>query len=64
MLKSINGLMKFVYAKDVFLCDYITIVKICQAYLYKMYIDPSTSFQPKDLHEFTNFVTNKSYVIT
>jgi hypothetical protein len=56
--------MKFVYAKDVFLCDYITIVKICQAYLYKMYIDPSTSFQPKDLHEFTNFVTNKSYVIT
>jgi len=29
-----------------------------------MYIDPNTSFQPKDLREFTNFVANQSYEIT
>jgi hypothetical protein len=29
MLESINALMKFVQVKDVFVCDYIAIVKIC-----------------------------------
>ncbi len=44
MLESINALMKFAQARDVFVCDYndyIIIVKICQVDLYKMYIDPT-----------------------
>jgi len=28
MLEFVNALMKFAYAKGVFVCDYITIVKI------------------------------------
>jgi len=36
MLKSMNGLMKFVHIKDVFLCDYIVIIKICQGDMHKM----------------------------
>ncbi len=43
MLESINVLIKCVQAKDVFVCDYIAIVKICQTDLYKMYNDPTTS---------------------
>jgi len=40
-------LMKFVEAMDVFVCDYIATIKICQTDMYKMYIDSTTSFQPK-----------------
>jgi hypothetical protein len=36
MLESMNGLMKFVHIKDVFLCDYVVVIKICQGDLYKM----------------------------
>ncbi len=36
MLESMNGLMKFMHIKDVFLCDYIVIIKICQGDMYKM----------------------------
>jgi hypothetical protein len=33
--------MKFVQAKDVFICDYIATIKISQANLYKIYNDTS-----------------------
>jgi hypothetical protein len=36
ILESMNGLMKFVHIKDVFLCDYIVIIIICQGDMYKM----------------------------
>ncbi len=45
MLESINDLMKFFQAKDVFVCDYIATIKIYQIDMYKMYIDPTTSIQ-------------------
>jgi hypothetical protein len=64
MLESISALMKFAYARDVFVCDYIIIVKICQANLYKMYIDPTISFQHENFLEFTNVVANTSCRIT
>ncbi len=54
MLEFDNALMKCAQAKDVFVCDYTAIVKICQTDLYKMYNDPTTSFQPKNFPEFTN----------
>jgi hypothetical protein len=46
MLEFVNALMKFVQARDVFVCDYIATIKIYQVDMYKMYIDPITSFQP------------------
>jgi hypothetical protein len=46
-----------------FVCGYIAIVKICQIDVYKMYSDPTTSFQPKNFLEFTN-VANTSCRIT
>jgi hypothetical protein len=36
--------MKFEHAKDVFVCNYIMVVKIFSAYLHKMYNDLMTSF--------------------
>ncbi len=36
MLEFVNALMKFAKIKDVFVCDYIATIKICQTDLYKM----------------------------
>jgi hypothetical protein len=63
MLESINALMKFSQAKDVFLCDYIVALKICKVNMYKMYIDPTISFQPKKILEFIDVVANTYYRI-
>jgi hypothetical protein len=63
MLEFGNVLIKCAQAKDVFICDYITIVKICQTNLYKMYSDPTTSFQRNFFPKFTN-VANTSCGIT
>jgi hypothetical protein len=45
MQEFVNALMKFVQAKDIFICDYIVAIKINQVNLYKIYNSPSTSFQ-------------------
>jgi len=58
MLKFVNVLMKFAYAKDVFMCDCIVVVKIYQADLYKMYIDPTTSFWLENFPKFTDVVVS------
>jgi hypothetical protein len=36
MLESMNGLMKLVHIKDVFLHDYVVVIKIHQGNMYKM----------------------------
>jgi hypothetical protein len=62
MLEFVNALMKFAQDKDIFVCDYIAIVKICQANLCKMYIDPTTSFQPEIFLESTNVVNTSGRI--
>jgi hypothetical protein len=64
ILPTMNGLMKFVQSKSVFVCDYIAAIKICQGNLYKMYNDFNTSFQLENFPQFTNVVTNTSCKIT
>jgi len=44
-------------------CDYIPDLKICNADLFKMYINPTTSFQLENFPEFRD-VANTSYKIT
>jgi hypothetical protein len=64
MLESVNALMKFAQVRDIFICDYneyIVTVKICQVDLYKMYSDPTTSFQHENFLEFTHVVANTFY---
>jgi len=44
MFEFVKALMKFVQTNDVFICDYIVAIKIYQANPYKMYSNPTTSF--------------------
>jgi len=64
MLESINTSMKFVHAKDVFMCDYITIIQIYQIDLYKIYNGPHIWFQLENFSKFMDVVANTSCRIT
>jgi hypothetical protein len=52
--------MKFAHGRDVFVCDYIAIVKVCQSNLYVMYGDSNTSFQVVNFPKFIDVVANTS----
>lgn len=39
LLEAIHSLIKFTQLKDVFVCDFITIVKICEGDVYYMFYD-------------------------
>jgi hypothetical protein len=42
MLKAVHALIKFVQTCDTFVCDFVTIVKLCCAKLYKLYSNLET----------------------
>jgi hypothetical protein len=45
LLKAIHSLIKFAQLKDVFVYDFIAIVKICEGDVYHMFYDSQFSFE-------------------
>jgi hypothetical protein len=54
MLEVVQSLIKFAQAGNVFISDFIAVVKIYQAELYMMYYDSASSFQPMHFPLFTD----------
>jgi hypothetical protein len=52
LLEAIHSLIKFAQLKDVFVYDFITIMKICEGDVYCMFCDSQSSFEGD---VFTNF---------
>jgi hypothetical protein len=44
LLEVMHALIKFAQGRDIFICDFVTIVKNCQANLYMMYSNPSSNY--------------------
>jgi hypothetical protein len=44
LLKSMHVLIKFAKMKDVFVCDLVAAIKVCQGDLYNMYLEKSFNF--------------------
>jgi hypothetical protein len=63
LLDCVNSLMKFAQSSDVFVSDFVAAVKICQADLFMMYVDPSSSFQKLHFQQFSDIVEDYSYTI-
>jgi hypothetical protein len=38
LLENMQSLLKFVQRRDIFICDFIAVVKVCQGQLYTHYI--------------------------
>jgi hypothetical protein len=64
MLEAVQSLIKFAQAGNVFISDFIAVVKICQAELYMMYYDSASSFQPLYFPLFTDIVEDHSYALS
>jgi hypothetical protein len=60
----VNDLKKLTQSHDVFILDYVVVVKICQVDLYMMYVDPETSLQKQHFQKFCDVVEDCSYTIT
>lgn len=45
LLESVNSLITFSQSRNVFVSDYVVATKICQAEVYEMYVDSSTSIE-------------------
>ncbi len=64
LLKVINVLIKFAYKRDVFICDFVPTIKICQIDFFMMYFDIMTSYQHEHFQVFCDVVNNSSTTIT
>jgi hypothetical protein len=64
LLEAMHALIKFVEGKDIFICDVVAIVKICQADLYMMYSNTSNNYQHEHFQVFSNVVENSFALIT
>jgi hypothetical protein len=56
LLEAIDTLVHFAQKRDVYVCDFVAAVKICQASLYRMYEDKGTCFATDEFWSFTNFL--------
>jgi hypothetical protein len=44
MLQVIHSLIKFAQLKNIFVCDFIVVVKICEKDVYRMFCDQKSFF--------------------
>jgi hypothetical protein len=45
LLEAVNALIKFAQGRDIFICDFVATIKICQVDLYMMYSYSSNNYQ-------------------
>ena len=63
LLESVESLIKFAQSPNVFVSDYVAIVKICQTEIYMMYINSDTSFMASHFQMFCDIIEDCSYAI-
>lgn len=56
LLEAIDSLVTFAQKRDVYICDFVAAVKVCQASLYRMYEDKATSFSTDEFWSLNNLL--------
>jgi len=56
MLKAIHSLIKFTQLRDVFVYDFIIVMKICEGDVYHMFCDKQFSFEDNVFNNFIAFI--------
>jgi hypothetical protein len=64
LLETVHYLVKFSQQRDVFICDYLAAVKVCQGQLYSLYSDPATSFRSDSFTEFNDLLACQNRTIS
>lgn len=58
LLEVVNALIKFTQERDVFICDFVVVVNICQIDIFMMYSNLATSYQHEHFQLFCDVVEN------
>ncbi len=64
LLEIFNVFIKFVQGRDVFICDFVVVIKISQVHLFMMYFDPMIGYEHKHLKVFCDVVVNNFSIDT
>lgn len=56
LLEAIDTLVVFAQKRDVYICDFVAAVKVCQASLYRMYEDRATAYSSDEFWSFNNLL--------
>jgi len=56
LLDSIDKLVNFSQKCDIYICDFVAIVKVCQVDLYRLYKDKGTSYSSDEFWSFNNLL--------
>jgi hypothetical protein len=64
LLEAVHYLIKFSQQRDVFICDYLAAVKVCQGQLYSLYSYPATCFRSNSFTEFTDLLVCQNRTIS
>lgn len=56
LLEAIDTLVNFAQKRDVYICDFVAAVKVCQGSLYRMYEDKATSYSSDEFWSFNNLL--------
>jgi hypothetical protein len=56
LLELVQGLFKFAYMCDSFICDFMFVVRFCEVYLYKLYYDPKERYPSSHFGIFIDLV--------
>ena len=59
LFNAIHCLIKFLQSRDVFICDFLQVVKVCQSELAYKYIDIATTFKREDLYDYYEILEQK-----
>lgn len=49
LLEYVHALVKFAQMQDMFVCDLVATIKVCQANLFSMYCDQNSNFFANNL---------------
>lgn len=56
LVNAVHCLIKLSQGRDIFICDFLSAVKLCQAELARMFVDPETCFSKEDFPVFSDLV--------
>ena len=56
LLEAVDTLVNFAQKRDIYICNFMVAMKICQASLYKMYEDKATLFSTDEFWSFNNLL--------
>jgi len=65
MLETVHELIKFAQKRDVFVCDYVAIVKTYQGQLYTHYLDFTMKYRfnvIKEFHDLVDYIHNITHL--